>query len=947
MKELKSAVLDKFSTFVNSDVFLMSKGRILYELDKTLKEIGVGHLQKILMLQNEDSENDAEGPMLASKKEKIAQVKEVLPDVKDDIISFALTKNGDDVMQSIGALSEGLGFFIEELKDIHQNQHLSEPMQLSTSSRNNAEERLEAIRSIAGFDFLYELIFKLLKLNHPFLNDTLWATLAALPLNSNCKHHLNSILKGQEDMLPPGRQDPEWPFDLFEAVDSNRTNKSIYQLTVIAEIVRHNQNESILEWVLFQGNLSILCSAFKSPEMIQLKQILQQSKEGPSKDLSSKLRPFDYFLKIFIELNKAFLHYASMDVPIHTSEKILDHLVKAMSIAEPPRPEGLKEYAPIYLQSFEAESVFSDVSELLTALLGSPQANDEVYHSTVKSCVEFLTRSESGLKPSLLVLELVKQVGGSNTIFFSNLGLYYAAVLNCEAELLSKLLFEIMEDESQWVHQVPLIGFLEDLIAVIDKKDYVIGSEAIRSLLVKGCTKFKTVTERICERLESDTSGFDQAKGIVNKVLQMQKGCLGILARLKVNMREEMELIHLYEGFLCKVFFDLLHGKESPMFFIAMESDSLVRESLLSMIEVYLGSDVNLTADLLLKLKELYKSEDFSNSNLNYIDVRGRNSLIGIKNLGSTCYANSLLQQLFHNTAIRDFVLTLPVSLASQSTPLLVELKLLFSKLAYGNRNQADLTSFSKAFTGFDGFPIDVKVQQDVNEFFNLLLDIIERELREGGLGVEDQVRKELGGLFSNEISSTEPDRPYQTTNEEHFNTLSLDVKHVANLHEALDQFFKPEQFDADSKLFVEQYQTKISFKKQCWLDSKLPSTLVLMLKRFEYNMTNYTRYKLNDYFEFPLELNFQKWVRSQDEENLDMLRNNAGFLYRLKGVLVHSGNAEFGHYYSYVLIDGRWTELNDTKVSEFNPTDVVPVNEGEHEERMVRRRYHWRGQQL
>ena len=42
VKDLKKHILDVFSVFSSSDIFLMSKGRIVYELDKSLKEVGLG-----------------------------------------------------------------------------------------------------------------------------------------------------------------------------------------------------------------------------------------------------------------------------------------------------------------------------------------------------------------------------------------------------------------------------------------------------------------------------------------------------------------------------------------------------------------------------------------------------------------------------------------------------------------------------------------------------------------------------------------------------------------------------------------------------------------------------------------------------------------------------------------------------------------------------------------
>jgi ubiquitin carboxyl-terminal hydrolase 9/24 len=42
--------------------------------------------------------------------------------------------------------------------------------------------------------------------------------------------------------------------------------------------------------------------------------------------------------------------------------------------------------------------------------------------------------------------------------------------------------------------------------------------------------------------------------------------------------------------------------------------------------------------------------------------------------------------------------------------------------------------------------------------------------------------------------------------------------------------------------------------------------------------------------------------------------------VYKLKGVVVHTGSADSGHYYSYIESqDGGWFEFNDERVSEFD----------------------------
>ena len=145
----------------------------------------------------------------------------------------------------------------------------------------------------------------------------------------------------------------------------------------------------------------------------------------------------------------------------------------------------------------------------------------------------------------------------------------------------------------------------------------------------------------------------------------------------------------------------------------------------------------------------------------------------------------------------------------------------------------------------------------------------------------------------------------------------------MTSITEALDKFFKPDLFEGDNKLYCDMYQTKINAKKSCRLGDPLPPTMVIMLKRFEYDMTTYTRYKLNDYFEFPLELNLSKWAKKAGDDHLEGSIESENSLYKLKGVLVHSGTSEFGHYYSYILVNGKWIEFNDTKVHDFELSEA------------------------
>lgn len=54
--------------------------------------------------------------------------------------------------------------------------------------------------------------------------------------------------------------------------------------------------------------------------------------------------------------------------------------------------------------------------------------------------------------------------------------------------------------------------------------------------------------------------------------------------------------------------------------------------------------------------------------------------------------------------------------------------------------------------------------------------------------------------------------------------------------------------------------------------------------------------------------------------DNLNEKKSSNYFSYRLKGVVIHSGSADSGHYYSFIENkDGRWFEFNDEKVTQFD----------------------------
>jgi ubiquitin carboxyl-terminal hydrolase 9/24 len=114
--------------------------------------------------------------------------------------------------------------------------------------------------------------------------------------------------------------------------------------------------------------------------------------------------------------------------------------------------------------------------------------------------------------------------------------------------------------------------------------------------------------------------------------------------------------------------------------------------------------------------------------------------------------------------------------------------------------------------------------------------------------------------------------------------------------------------------------------KRTCF--KKLPPILAIQLKRFDYDWERETPIKFNDYFEFPRELDMEPYTVQglakaegkysffrflifmliklgmpviDESAGDDFKSTNGDTRYKLVGIIVHSGQANGGHYYSFV----------------------------------------------
>lgn len=370
----------------------------------------------------------------------------------------------------------------------------------------------------------------------------------------------------------------------------------------------------------------------------------------------------------------------------------------------------------------------------------------------------------------------------------------------------------------------------------------------------------------------------------------------------------------------------------------------LINECLLPVIEQSEGHDVRATDQFSL----------FSHN-----QCRSPLGFCGIYNMGCICYMNSMLQQFFHVPQFRNAILLaddgLPenIQVTEQQKRVddnvLHQLQKMFAFLQESERQDYNPEDFCFSFKDFENNPTNFAVQQDAQEFLNMIVDKIENGLR------NTPYKQILDGIFGGKTCSTLACQNCGLVRKkyEHFFNLSLPVKNIPSLSASLQQFIAGETI-SDYK--CEGCNQKVDIKKRVCLH-ELPNVLVVHLQRIIFDLDLSENTKINTRFEFPKSLNLEPYTTAglarrekkdepadQDAEPADQkppltapqkqdsdLQPREYYEYKLVGVVVHVGTAEFGHYYSFINTNRseghilrdegaeNWLEFNDSRVKTFN----------------------------
>nr|DAD47220.1 TPA_asm: hypothetical protein HUJ06_017157 [Nelumbo nucifera] len=304
-------------------------------------------------------------------------------------------------------------------------------------------------------------------------------------------------------------------------------------------------------------------------------------------------------------------------------------------------------------------------------------------------------------------------------------------------------------------------------------------------------------------------------------------------------------------------------------------------------------------------------------------DSKKETGYVGLKNQGATCYMNSLLQTLYHIPYFRKAVYHMPTTendMPSGSIPL--ALQSLFYKLQYSD-NSVATKELTKSF-GWDTY--DSFMQHDVQELNRVLCEKLEDKMK--GTVVEGTIQQLFEGHHMNYIECINVD--YKSTRKESFYDLQLDVKGCKDVYASFDKYVEVERLEGDNKYHAEQHGLQDARKGVLFID--FPPVLQLQLKRFEYDFMRDTMVKINDRYEFPLELDLDRENGKYLSPEADRRVRN---LYTLHSVLVHSGGVHGGHYYAFIrpTLSDQWFKFDDERVTKEDMKRALEEQYGGEEE--------------
>ncbi len=325
---------------------------------------------------------------------------------------------------------------------------------------------------------------------------------------------------------------------------------------------------------------------------------------------------------------------------------------------------------------------------------------------------------------------------------------------------------------------------------------------------------------------------------------------------------------------------------------------------------------------------------------------------IGLINEGNTCYFNSIIQIIYHIPYVRNKFFNISIKNDNNNNELnkidseiflfyfqKILYKLNTLKEPFSISEQIKNTFYYKKITNFLDFiykNFPYQSQQDAQEVFMFIIDYFSNIDNNNN---KEKLKDFFDGIIKYKIEIND-NLNYKSFIEDEFLFLSLDIDDKTDsLEKCIEKFFQGEELKGENAYFCDKDNRKHSALKTLKF-KKGPDILFFHLKRFGANNK-----KIYNKISYPEQMELTKYFdlndNNSDDEDINIndinkennyYYNNSKKKYTLFSIIVHEGQINSGHYYSYIYnFDKKnFYKFNDSSVSKVvNKVEIFEDNFG------------------
>ena len=273
---------------------------------------------------------------------------------------------------------------------------------------------------------------------------------------------------------------------------------------------------------------------------------------------------------------------------------------------------------------------------------------------------------------------------------------------------------------------------------------------------------------------------------------------------------------------------------------------------------------------------------------------------VGLNNHGNTCYLNSFLQSMFMTPEFRSSVLKFNYNYNTYGPKkdcIPFQIQKLFARLQLKLRSAEETNDL---ITSFGWTQAQASEQNDIQELYHVLFDAI-------SYTNEKYINDLFQSILSTNIKCKECNNI--SSHNELYIDFSLPIKKgklvINSLEKSFECFFGIEELIKDNQYKCEKCNKKVDAEKYFEIKS-LPKILLIALNRFEYDYNKGLKKKINTPISIP-----DKITKIGNLDNLN---------YDLYGIIIHSGSAMSGHYFSLIKNfekEKKWYKFDDRCIFE------------------------------